>query len=271
MMNKPDRKMRRRAQDLEGGLILAWRLPGGAFGRMAAGVLVASGLFAGAASMISVKGPDPGGPSRDAARVMVLRADNSASKKLISRARIESPFPDRWEPASDGRLAERMAEVTQFLEDRSAYQARLRPRLVEPRQPVLPDLAGDPSAVSMDVDGPGAGARPKAVPLPVKATSVALNGLAGRWGRRSAEWERANAAELMGSEARFMLGVTPDGVVELCMLMDKSKSLSPDAEVEMERWLRGQRLAPDPEATGIVWGMVRIRLETDLEEEGNDG
>ena len=67
-----------------------------------------------------------------------------------------------------------------------------------------------------------------------------------------------------------MLGVTPEGRVEMCMLMDKSQSLSKDAEVEMERWLRGQELTPDPKAAGIVWGMVWMRLEPVVEEGGRN-
>ncbi len=255
---------------MEAGMVFAWRVPGGSFGRMMIGVLVASGLFAGAASMVRLKGPKQREQARESARIVVLRANDPASRELLDWARIHSPFPDRWEPAPEGRLASMMAEVTEYLEEQSAYEARLRPRLVVPEKVSLPGLIGDDLEIAMALEESRSGAQPHAVDLPVKAISVAVNGLAKRWGRRSVDWERDNAAELMGSEARFMVGVTPEGRIEMCMLVDKSKGLSKEADIEMERWLRGQKAEPDPEAGGLVWGMIRIRLEPTVEQGARD-
>jgi hypothetical protein len=263
--------MQRRGREADAGLVFGWRAPGGSFGRTVVGVMVAGGLFAGTASIVRVKGPERRQEAREAARIVVLRASDAASRELLDWARFHSPFPDRWEPAPGGRLAERMAEVTSYLEKQSAYEARLRPRLVEPEEPALPGLIADVPEVTMTLGESRDGARPVAVKLPVKAISEAVTGLGERWGRRVADWERDNAAELMGSEARFMVGVTPGGDVELCMLVDKSRALSKQADVELERWIRGQELAPDPEAEGLVWGMVWIRLEPEVVKSTLDG
>lgn len=255
-------------------MVFAWRVPGGSFRRMAIGVLVASGLFAGAASLVRVKGPDRRAVPRESARVVVLRTSDPASqeypasRELLDWARFHSPFPDRWEPAPEGRLSAEMAQVTIDLEQESSYEARLRPRLVVPEEPQLPGLIGGAPFGIAVLAPPDAGERLVAVDLPVHAVSVAEDELAKRWGRRAARWEGDNALELMGSEARFMVGVTPEGVVEMCMLVDKSESVSKESDADLERWLREQKLEPDAKSDGMVWGMVRIRLEPTLEPGG---
>ena len=265
-MKQPNRKMRRRQRDVDAGLVFAWRVPGGSLGRLVFGVLVASGLFAGAASMVRIKGPTPREESREAARIVVLRADDPASRELLDWARFHSPFPDRWEPTGHGHLEARMRDLTEELEEAGQYQARLRPRVVDPARSTLPGLM-DLAARMIPPSRAGAdGPRLVAVDVPVEAVSVASDGLQERWGRRTADWEGDDAQSLMGRQARFMVGVTPDGEVSTCLLID---GVGEDTDLILENWLRRQvLLAEEGVSADLTWGMVRIQIQAKPEEEG---
>lgn len=214
--------------------------------------------------MVRIQRPVSRDESRESARIVILRADDPDTRELLDWARFHSPFPDRWDPTQEGRLAERMAEVTATLEERSAYEARLRPRLVEALEWELPGLMDDDPLARMSLGNRKGPPSPVALKLPVEVLSVGVSELAERWGVRTLEWDTENAKSLLGRSARFVVGVAPAGAVEFCLL---EKGISEVVDPQLERWLRDQELAPDAEAEEISWGVVRLQFQPQAGEE----
>lgn len=261
------RRQRRRDRDVAAGVGFSWRVSRSSLRRLVAGVLVASGLFAAGASLIRVERPMSRAESRESARVVMLAGDDAASRELLDWARFHSPFPDRWDPAHIGGLEARMEEVSATLEERGAYEARLRPRLVESPEMVLPGLVSGQSVARMALPRPDRPPEPAGVHQRVEVTAAGEGALAERWGRHRLAWDAENARMLLGRSARFMVGVTPGGVVEFCLL---EEGISEEVDPLLERWLRTRRLEPADGAGEISWGLVRVSFQPRTGEEEQD-
>lgn len=254
---KANRRERRRQEDVESGLVFSWRGPGGSTRRMMAGVLVASVLFAGAASVLQVRAPLVATPDREAAQVIVLQAGDPASDELLDWARFHSPFPDRWDPPGTGLLREELARVELELKASCAYSPRLLPQVVRSEQKGLPGLI----EVNLYPLGPvrveGVTPLVGAVAKAVEAVAVMDGALGARWGTRRIPWQGEGLAELVGVEVRFTMGVNRDGRVEFCLLLDREGG---EVEGALQQWLRRQQLEADPEAPELSYDVVVIRF-----------
>ena len=256
-MRKPNRRMRRHQRDLDGGLVFSWRVPGDSLTRTAIGVLVATTLVAGAASLVRVRIPFSPGTVRESARVLILDPNDPDAKDLLDWARFHSPFPDRWEPGSEHVLNAMMREITTGLEERVRYEPQLRPlRMAEVSLP-LPGLTGDvpPPMPRPVLDDPGNGVR--VAPTGVEVRSEAAGPLAGRWGTRVMPWHDQDRAAHIGRNAAFMVGVDREGRVVFCLVMD---GLGEELTPRIERWLRKQVVDPIPNQEKRVWDVVRVRV-----------
>ena len=248
--------MRHHQRDTDGGLVFSWRVPGDSVTRTAIGVLVATALFGGAASLLQVRIPFSSGDVRESGRVLILDPNDPDSKNLLDWARFHSPFPDRWEPGSERVLETMMQEITSGLEERARYEPWLRPLETEEENPPLAGLIGEvppPLPRPLLVD-PGRGVR--ALKTGVEVRSQAAGPLAGRWGTRVMPLDADDAAPYLGRNAAFMVGVDRDGQVVFCVVMD---GLGEELTPRIERWIRKQVLDPDPGQDAPVWDVVRLR------------
>ncbi|MDA0765478.1 MAG: hypothetical protein O3A92_01460 [Verrucomicrobia bacterium] len=263
-MKTSSRIGRRQQDDQEAGLSFAWRVPGGSLGRVIAGVMVATGLFAAAASVLHVRVPLIAIPTREAAQVIALDDDDATSRELLDWARFQSPFPDRWDPPGTGSLRQEMESLTTALAESCAYQPRLLPQIEKPEDMTLPDL--------MEVELfplPPTKVRPNRVikgevAKRVDAVSVARGPLKQRWGTRRIEWGGEKRAELVGIDATFTVGVTPEGRVNFCLSLE---GLGSEIDEALKAWLRKQHLDADPDAGEMTLDVVVVRFEATNPEE----
>jgi hypothetical protein len=252
--------MRRHLRDVEGGLLFSWRIPGGSFRRTALGVLVATGLFAGAGSLLHVEIPMPSGGNRESAQLLVLDPSDPEARDLLDWARLHSPFPTRWEPGPGGALETMMQSVTDELQAHARYQPLLQPRITKDPSGVLPGLIDE---------GIAPAPRPVVrfpnrvvgrIETGLELRSAADGPLAERWGIRTTDWETSEEGRDMGREASFMVGVDRDGQVVLCLVID-ADGLDEEVISRLNQWVRLQALDSVPEQGERVWDVVRIRLQ----------
>lgn len=257
-MRRLNRRLRRHLRDVDGGLLFSWRVPGGSFRRTSVGVLVATALFAGAGSLVHVRIPLDPGEIRESAQLLVLDPDDPDARSLLDWARLHSPFPSRWEPGGSGTLESLMARVDVELDEKARYQPLLqRTFFAEATQP-LPGLIGAEIAGLPRPEVELSPSEERLVAAGVVASSQAGGALAPSWGARTVNWEGDDAVPFLGQEARFLVGVDPDGRVGFCLVMeDMGEELTP----RLERWIRSQSVEPDPDRNERVWDIVRVRLE----------
>lgn len=257
-MKKESRKFRRRQDDIESGLLFAWRTPGGSFGRTVIGVFVATVLFAGAASVLHVRIPMAALPSQEAAQLIVLDSNDVRSRDLIDWARFHSPYPDRWDPSGTGILEGEMEAIEKSLAASCAYESKLLPRIETQETTTLDGLVDlesyplPPTTVKISIPLKTGVARS------LQAVSRAKGELAERWGEGRLPWGGKDVAGMVGLEASFLVGVKPDGQIGFCLLEEGG-----DAEIDgkLQDWLRSQRLDADPEASAMVFDVVTVRFE----------
>lgn len=259
---KLGRRFRRREEDLDAGLVFGWRVPGGSLGRMVVGVLVATVLFAGGATLLRVQIPMSAMPAREAAQVIVVRESDAESRELLDWARFNSPFPDRWAPQGTGLLEGVMAQVNSDLAASCAYVPHLMPLLdasVSRPLPGLVELEGFPlPPVEVDFKRPMQGM----VVAKVEAVSEARGGLQERWGTEKIAWGGPDPASLVGSEVSYTVGLTPEGRVGFCLeLAGGGEGIEDEVSDAIEAWLRGLHLKTDPEALGMASGVVVVRFD----------
>ena len=248
---------------MEAGLSFAWRVPGGSFGRTVFGVLVATGLFAGAASVLHVHVPFSALPTREAAQVIALGEDDAASRDLLDWARFHSPFPDRWDPPGTGLLEHRMDGVQAALEASCAYQSRLLPRFEQPRAHALPGLIEVERFPLPPIEVEPSILLKGIVAAKVDAVSVAKGPLQERWGTERIVWGGENRASLIGVEATFTVGVTPDGRVAFCLVLNGAGA---EVDKALEAWLRKKRLPESLDTDGMELDVVSVRFEAAPED-----
>lgn len=257
-MKKESRKFRRRQDDIESGLLFAWRTPGGSFGRTLVGVFVATVLFAGAASVLRVRIPMAVLPSPEAVQLIVLDPDDELSRELIDWARFHSPYPDRWDPSGTGILEGEMDAIEAALAASCIYESKLLPRIESVLTDALPGL--------VDLEPYPLPASTAQVTVPLKANIVKslqavfrANGvLKDRWGVMRLPWGGKDSSGMVGLESSFLLGVKPDGRIDFCLPLEGAGG---DVDEKLQGWLRGQRLEEDAEATEVIFDVVVVRFE----------
>lgn len=262
---KEIRRSRRQLRDEEAGLVFAWRIRGSSFSRMVMAVLIAVGCFAATASVLRIQPKSLHQGNREAGRFTVLWSDDPASHQVLEWARQQSPFPDRWEVRGTKALEAELARIRSELDAISRYQPQVWGR--PPRQNSVSSLPGGLGVIPGRLPTVERAPEVTAVeqlPRLVRSVASGQGSLAERWGRIETVWERDDPSALLDREVSFWVGVEPDGRVMFCLLLD---GVEDTLDRELKRWVRGHRAAPDPEADGPIWDVVRVTLDGEVARE----
>ena len=133
-------KCRRTRRDRAAGLVFRWRVSRGSFWRTLTAVILAVGVFAGAASIFQVQEIRGNRLPRETYRITMLTPGHEGSRAELEWVRRNSTFLDRWEPEVESGVQAQMAALEADLSERTKYQSLLLNAPKTTRVVPLPEL-----------------------------------------------------------------------------------------------------------------------------------
>jgi hypothetical protein len=253
-------KCRRTRRDRAAGLVFRWRVSRGSFWRTLTAVMLAVGVFAGAASIFQVKEIRVNRLPRETYRITMLTPGHEGSRAELEWVRRNSTFLDRWEPEVESGVQAQLAALEADLIERTKYQSLLLnapkttravplPELFDLARPRLPKVGRERARV---VEFPR---------VEVRVFAEAKGALKNRWMSDppllSELLSKGTPRKFLGFERRFRLCVDAAGAVIFCRPLDGEKS---DLDADLGRWLRQQLWRPANPALGEEWGEILVAV-----------